>query len=209
MKLFTKALVVAVVVSCHLSLASATMIIDDITVGSIHTVYGGSLSEGGTGALNITQDGVVLILEMSDNSQQARTGVTFSLATFLRDDLSTPAGQAIADFSLDGTITITTASETLLTADIGAFDIVEAPPGSVYTLVGTGNFNVTGGSLAGQFGPNGAIIDITWALPSSIDNFSHGFTAESDVTLTPEPVTMTILGAGALVALKRKRRRNH
>ena len=206
MNLFTKALVVAVVVSCHLSLASATMI-DEIGAVSLDTVYGGSDKYGGTGVFSIEQDRIVLLVEMSDNTQKAFAGVHFLLETFLQNDRSTPAGQAIADFAR-GTITLTDSSGILLNADIGTFSIEEALNAPEYKLVGSGNFNVTGGTFDGQFGPNGVIFDITWEMPSNIDNFTSSFEAESDVTLTPEPVTMVLLVSGAFFAIKRRRRHN-
>ncbi|MBW1873345.1 MAG: PEP-CTERM sorting domain-containing protein [Deltaproteobacteria bacterium] len=201
MKLFTKALVVALVVSCHLPLASATMI-DEISVDSVDTVFGLSPSPG---VLTIYQNGVGLVLERSDNTQQTLPSVSFSLQTFLQADLSA-AGQAIADFA-GGTITITNNIGTLLTADIGAFTVEETLNLPFTLVIGSGDFTVTGGSLDGDFGPNGVIFDITWELDSNIDDFSQDFTAESDVTLTPEPATMILLGAGGLFAAKRRCRR--
>ena len=206
MNLFTKTLAVAVVVSCHLSLANATMI-DEISIDSIDTVYGGSPAYGGTGTLTIAQNQVALLMEMSDNTQDAIVGVDFELVTHLQIDKSV-AGEAIADF-FGGTITVTKAADILLTADIRTFNIEESLNASVYQLAGSGDFTVTGGTLAAQFGPKGVLFDITWELPSNIDDFSGSFTAESDVTLTPEPATMILLGAGAFLAIKRKRRQNH
>ena len=205
MKLLAKVLVVALVVSCHIPPASASMI-DEISVDSVDTVFGLSPAPG---ALTIAQNGVSLVLERSDNTQQTLSGVDFSLVTFLQADLSTTAGQAIADFA-GGTITITNTTETLLTADIAAFSVEETLHLPFSLVIGSGNFTVTGGSLAGEFGPHGVIFDITWELDSNIDDFSQGFTAESDVTLTraPEPATMILLatGAGAVFAAKRRRR---
>jgi hypothetical protein len=203
MNLFTKALVTTVVVSCHLSPAKASMI-DEISIDSVDTIYGGSIDNGGTGALTISQDRIVLLMEMADNSQDAIIGVDFELVTFLQTDKSI-AGEAIADF-FAGTITVTKATEVLLTADIGIFNIEESLYASVYQLAGSGDFTVTGGTLASQFGPKGVLFDITWELPSNIDNFQDGFTAESDVTLTPEPATMILLGSGALLAVNRRLR---
>jgi len=202
MKLFAKVLVVAAVVSCHLSLASATMI-DEISVDSVDTVFGLSPAPG---ALTIAQNGVNLVLEKPGNIQETLLGVDFSLVTFLQTDLSIPGGQAIADFT-GGTITITDASGTLMTANIGVFSVQETPYLPVSLVVGSGDFIVTGGSLSGDFGPNGRIFDITWELDSDIDDFSQGFTAESDVTLTtPEPATMILLAAGGLFAMRRRHR---
>ena len=200
MKLFTKAIVVALVVSCHLSLGNATMI-DEISVDSIDTVFG--LSPG-AGVLTIEQNGVDLVLEWSDNTQQTLPSVEFSLQTFLQTDLSA-GGQAIADFG-GGTITITNNTGILLTADIGTFTVEETLNLPFTLVIGSGNFTVTGGSLGGDFGPNGVIFDITWELDSNIDDFSQAFNAESNVTLTPEPATMILLAAGGLFAVKRRRR---
>ena len=205
MKLFTKALVVALVVSCHLSLTSAT-VIDEISVDSVDTFYSPPSTQPlAPGTLTIAQTGVNLVLERSDNSQQTLTGVDFSLVTYLVTDLST-GGQAIANFS-GGTISISDAADTLLTADIGAFSVEESVNLPFEVLIGSGDFLVTSGTMSSEFGPNGVIFDITWKPSTSVSDFSQAFTAESDVTLTPEPATMVLLGTGALFAVKRRRRR--
>jgi len=175
--------------------------IDEISVDSVDTVFGLSPSPG---VLTIEQNGVGLVLERSDNTQQTLPSVTFSLQTFLQADLSV-AGQAIASFT-GGTITITNNAGTLLTADIGTFTVEETLNLPFSLVIGSGDFIVTGGSLSGDFGPNGVIFDITWELDSNINDFSQAFTAESDVTLTPEPATMILLAAGGLFAVKRRRR---
>ena len=142
MKLFTKALIVALVVSCHLSPASATMI-DEISVDSVDTVFGLSPSPG---VLTIAQTGIDLVLERSDNTQQTITDADFSLVTVLQTDLSA-TGQAIADF-IGGTITITDASGTLLTANIGAFSAEESANLPFSLVAGSGDFT---GSLRCEF----------------------------------------------------------
>jgi len=160
MKLFTKAFVVALVVSCHLSLTSAT-VIDEISVDSVDTFYAPPVTQPpAPGTLTIAQTGVNLVIERSDNSQQALTGVDFSLVTYLLIDQST-GGQAIGDFS-GGTISISDATNTLLTADIGAFSVEESINLPFEVLVGSGDFLVTSGTLSSEFGPNGIIFDITW-----------------------------------------------
>jgi hypothetical protein len=216
MNLFTKALIVSVVVSCHLSLATANMI-DEMSVDSVDTTYGGDPNHGGTGTLKIAQTGVAMLLEYSDNTQGAMIGLDFSLLTSLTSDLSSTA-QTIADFN-GGTITITKGTDVLLLANIGNFTIEEALNTNEYHLTGSGDFNVSSGLLASLFGPAGVLFDITWALttPSgttnpdpdfTIKNFSTGFTAESDTTLTPEPATMVLLAAGGLLSMGRRRRHN-
>lgn len=200
MKLFTKVLVVALVVSCHLSLAGASMI-DEISVDSVDTVF--RLSPG-SGTLTIAQTGVNLLLERSDNTQQTITDVDFSLVTFLSSDNSS-GGQAMADFA-GGTISITDASGTLLTAHIDGFSVEEALNLPFSLVVGSGNFTVTGGYLSSEFGPSGVIFDVTWELDRNIDDFTQDFAAESDVTLTPEPATVILLAVGGLFVAKHRRR---
>ncbi len=202
MKLFTKALVVTLVVSCHLSLAGAT-VIEEITVDSVNTRFELLPSPG---VLTIAQTGVDLTIERSDDTQQTITDVDFILLTPLVADNSI-GGQAIADFA-GGTITITDATGVLLTADINAFSVEESLSLPFTVISGSGDFTVVTENLLGEFGPNGVIFDITWKLSKNIDSFvgSDGFTAESNVTLTPEPATMILLGTGALFAVKRRRR---
>jgi hypothetical protein len=203
MKLFVKAAVATLVVSCQLSLVNAA-VIDEISVDSVNTVFAPAPSPG---VLTIAQSGVELVLEMSDNTQQTISNVDFSLVTYLHvgGDKSS-GGQAIADFT-GGTINITNAGGTLLTANIGTFSVEESVNLPFSVLAGSGNFTVINEQLAGDFGPDGVIIDITWKLSTDIADFSsQGFTAESNVTLTPEPATIALLSTGAIFAIKRKRR---
>ncbi|MCP4376062.1 MAG: PEP-CTERM sorting domain-containing protein [bacterium] len=201
MKLFAKAAIAVLVVTCQLSLVNAS-VIDEISVDSVNTVFALSPAPG---VLTSTQNGVELVVERSDNTQQTISNVDFSLVTYLSSDNSS-AGQAIADFT-GGTITITNISGTLLTADIGSFSVEETINLPFSLLAGAGDFTVTGGQLASEFGPNGIIIDIIWQLSTDISDFSsQGFSAESDITLTPEPATMSLLAMGAIFAIKRRRR---
>ena len=153
MNSFAKTLVVALVVSCHLPLAGAAMI-DEISVDSVDTAFGIS---PGPGALTIAQAGVDLVLERSDNTQHTISGASFSLVTFLQTDQST-GGQAIADF-IGGTIVIRDALNVLLlSADIGVFSVQENTHLPNPLLTGSGNFTVTGGLYAPDFGPAGDIL---------------------------------------------------
>jgi len=200
MRLFSKVVTTAVIVFCGISSAGATLI-EEISVDSVDTVY--DLSPNAT--LTIAQNGVSLVIERTGNVQQTIADVDFSMITYLQTDLSTPAGQAIADFA-GGTITISDATSTLLTADIGVFTVEENVNLPFALVTGSGDFNVTGGSLSGEFGPAGVIFDVTWRLSQTIDDFSEPFTAESDVTLTPEPSTLLLLMVGGIFALRRRRK---
>ncbi len=73
-------------------------------------------------------------------------------------------------------------------------------------LTGSGTFATTGGSLAGDFGNEGYVVDIAFIL-GSIDSFGESFSAQSNVTLypIPEPATMSVLALGGLAILLRKR----
>jgi len=181
--------------------ASAAMI-DEIGVGSIDTVF-----DSDTGVLTISQAGIGLLLERDDNSQEVMTGVDFSLVTTLEEDNSTPQ-RAMATFD-GGTISISKDGTPLLTADITSFQVEEIPA-SIPFLIGWGDFLITGGTLSTEFGPAGVgdILDITWNLEPIIANFAADFTAESDVTLTPEPATLSLLGLGGMVILTQRKRRN-
>jgi len=176
--------------------------IDEIGVGSVDTIF-----DSETGVLDIAQAGIVLVLERSDNSQEFISDIDFSLETFLDEDRSTQQ-KAMADFS-GGTISISKEGQTLLSANIVDFQIEESLS-SIPFLIGWGDFVITGGTLATEFGPNGVgnILDITWNLDPIVSNFASDFEAESDVTLTPEPATMSLLGIGGVLILAHRRRRS-
>ncbi|MDP6433714.1 MAG: PEP-CTERM sorting domain-containing protein [Candidatus Scalindua sp.] len=76
-------------------------------------------------------------------------------------------------------------------------------------LGGVGQFQVTGGSLSGDFVPaTGEIVEITFqVVPASIDDFQQNFAFVSNLTLTPvpEPATICLLGLGGLALLRKRR----
>jgi len=194
--------------------ASATMI-EEISVDSIDTAFDAS-----TGILTMSQFGTVdLVIERVGNTQDSDviTGLDFILVTTMVNDASS-GEQAVASFA-GGTITIMDSNTHtfLFTADIGNFVITETifdpdPFPYAYTLlVGMGDFDVTGGTLAPDFAPAGIVIEIAWILGEELDSFDNSFNSESNVTLTPEipePATMSLLALGGLAVLARRRRRN-
>lgn len=190
--------------------ADATMI-QVVTATSIETTF--DPDDNGEATLTMAQSGVHLVYVMTDGSQGGFADVDFELKTTLDTDTSVD-GQAGGIFT-GGTITIKRPSETLLIADIGEVIITEGimlifnPPTMSFEalpiLSGAGGFEYVSGSL---FQGDGAIFDLTWAMDIGVSDFSTYFTAQSNITLTPEPGTIGLLTIGGLALLVRRKRRH-
>jgi len=141
-----------------------------------------------------------------DTSNSALSG-TFQLDLYRQTDLSS-GGIAQAAFLPGGTFTFKDAgSNNLLAGSVSAFNLIEVFNGSGM-LAGQGSFTVTGGSLQTAFGSTGNIVNISFFAPTAISDFSSmNFSAVSNFTVTsiPEPVTITIIGLGAMSVLKKRR----
>jgi len=137
-------------------------------------------------------------------------GVTFQLQTSLKEDLSGTSGVAEGLFE-GGSITLLSSTESpLLTGEISTVHLREVVDGGTFTtLAAEGVFTVTGGSLAGDFGNFGTIVDLIFEFdPGSMADLTQPFNGYSDITLSPipEPITSAILGLG-LVGLVTRRRK--
>ena len=111
----------------------------------------------------------------------------------------------------DGLLSITDAlGHTLLTGDVTMLSVEEVEVLGMSFLAGRGQFQVTGGELAGDFQETlGDIVQVSFDLsPTNIDGLSSPFTYVSNVTLTPvpEPGTLALLAIGAAAAVLRRRR---
>ncbi len=203
-------LIITVAVVCLCAPAGAA-VISEISVDSINTSY--TVASPMTDSeLKFEQSGVSVVLEWSNSVQQAISGATFSLVTYLKEDLSPnyAPGKAVAEFA-GGTIIIGDgAGGTYLEGDVTSMFLEELTvlPGTV--LGGHGFFDVTGGSWMSSIPwTQGDVFNITWVLSQTISDFSQSFGTvndESDLTLIPEPGTMALLAIGSVGMLRRRRR---
>lgn len=159
--------------------------------------------------------GVLTISDLADIVMEDNLGQStfddgfFQMIVSLFDDSSLD-DLASAEFRT-GTLTLKDSlDQDLLTGTVDQLLLTEVS-GLPDLVVGQGTFTVTGGSLESSFGADyGEIIQITFRMkPGGIVNFSSGFTAQTDITLTPipEPATLALLAMGALVLVSRKRNR--
>ena len=158
--------------------------------------------------------GVLAIADTVDIEVNAEWGKTYENAAFsmavplFKDDSND--GIAAGVFK-DGLLSITDAlGHTLLTGDVTMLSVEEVEVLGMSFLAGRGQFQVTGGELAGDFQETlGDIVQVSFDLsPTNIDGLSSPFTYVSNVTLTPvpEPGTLALLAIGAAAAVLRRRR---
>ena len=182
------------------------------TIVSINANFLGTDYDSGTGKLTVL-DNADIVVEYDDATQATYAAGLFDLAADLVLDFSA-GGLAMADFG-SGTLSIRDSlSNSLLTATGLTLTLTEVTDGGGL-LAGDGQFTVTGGTLDSAFGAfPGDIVQITFRLdPKDISSFTTspgftGFTALSNVSLTPtpEPATLGLLTFGAALFLVRRRK---
>jgi len=198
-------LTAAVLVVAHVSVVRAVQI-EEISVDSIDTTFTYVAVPITDSQLLIEQAGVNVVVEKAGNVQEHVSGAFFSLVTNLQADNSI-GGKAMADFQGGALIIKDALNVVLLSGDINQLGMEEntnLPQISI--LTGAGTFDVTGGTWASSFGTDGIIMDLTWMLGTNVPDFRSSFTAESDVTLIPEPSVLAILAFGGLALLRRKKK---
>ncbi|HPS56179.1 MAG TPA: PEP-CTERM sorting domain-containing protein [Sedimentisphaerales bacterium] len=193
-----KIIVLTAIIMLVASFAGATPI-ESINANYLLGIFTPTGGTYGLGALNVN-DTAQIVVEDIYNVQTTHPANAFMLNVSLYQDNSVGA---IADgLFANGTLVI----NSLLSADILPLQLTELYNNSGI-LAGIGTLQVTGGSLAADFGSLGDIVQITFSVtPSSINDFSQRFSGISNITLTPtpEPVTIMLLGLGGLVALRKR-----
>jgi len=138
-------------------------------------------------ALNITFDGI---------SSIPITSGSYSVGFYVNNSGIFTGGIVGNDLVISGTFTYnsTTYNGVLVQGEVTNFGFADFSDLAIFDFT----FNVTGGALAGFFGPTGGDIFL-----SEINNFtgefdvdSSGEKAKHDTTPVPEPGTMMLLGSG-------------
>lgn len=181
------------------------------TIASVNINYveGGFTASGGDFGKGVFSllDSADIVVEDTGGGQTTYIGGSFSLTTSLENDVST-SPIASGEFSGGSFSIVDNALSVLLQGDILFLNMTELYD-DLGILAGVGQFQVTSGSLSGDFLPaTGDIVQITFQIdPASIDDFTQNFIGNSNLTLTPvpEPATICLFGLGVL-GLVRKRR---
>jgi len=194
-----KALILSAIIMLAASIAGATPIAS-INANYLLGVFSPTGGAYNLGALSVN-DTAQIVVEDIYNIQTTYTANAFMLNVPLYADNS--VGVIADGLFMNGTLAI----NGLLSANILTLQLTELYNNSGI-LAGSGTLQVTGGSLAADFGSLGDLVQITFSVtPSSINDFSKGFTGISNITLTPvpEPATLIALGLGGLVALRKRK----
>jgi len=157
----------------------------------------------GSGILSI-DDTADIVVEYPDGSQYTYIGEAFLFDILLYDDLS--AGGIADSLFQDGSLMIGDSGDLFGATDIN-LRLTEFND-DFGILTGAGELQAVSGLLAVDFATPGKIVQITFSVtPSTIGDFSEGFTGISNITITPvpEPVTMCLLGLGGLMLRKKRR----
>lgn len=180
------------------SMAQAT------AIRSMSATNAGTAFVGGSGVLTMSGVGGINV-EYVDDTTTTYGSAQFSLNTTRTLDTSVGT-MASADFAGGSFSYEDSGGIILLSGSITSFSLKEFVDNSGM-FIGTGTFTVSGGTLQGDFGPSGSMVDISYSVkPSTIANFSTSFTGSSNMTVLPipEPATMMLL-IPAIFALKKRK----
>ena len=188
-----------VVFLCLVSVSWGT--IQSINVNYVDSVY------TATGGTLVLSDAADVVVEDTLGNQTAYTNGSFAMNTVLAADVSA-GGMASGQFAGGSLAFLDSGANTLLSGAVVSLNLVEVF-NNVGILAGEGQFQVTGGSLAGDFVlPLGNIVQITFQVsPATLSDLSKDFKGVSNLTITPvpEPVTIGLLTMGGLFLSRRKR----
>lgn len=176
------------------------------TVPTHFSTTGGDYGQG-----ILTLDAVRPLAVYYGETKVVIDNVTFHLTAHFLADLS--AGGVVMGTFDGGEVLLTDSlNNDLLIGQVQTLLIAEYV-NDVGMLTATGNFTVTGGSLASDFGPTGLIFDLVFQVePQALSDFSQPFDGLSNISLTPEaavpePATIAFLGIGlAGLVIRRKAR---
>jgi len=193
--------VIVLLASCSVSYAT----IRSINASDLDSGFLASGGDYGIGILTVV-DSANIVVEDTLGLQSTYAGGTLMMTTSLQSDLSV-GGITSGHFEGGNLSILDIGGQALLTGDVDHLELLEMFDGSGI-LVGTGQFDVTGGFLETDFGQTtGDIVQISFQIvPSTISDFSADFSGRTDITLIPEPSMVCLLGLGALGLLCRKRK---
>lgn len=188
-----------------IAMLTAAGIAQATAIRSMSATNAGTSFAGGAGILTMSGVGGINV-EYDDDAVSTYGSGQFSLNTTRTLDTSS-GGIASANFAGGSFSYKDSGSIVLLSGSITSFSLAEFVNGSGM-FVGSGYFTVTGGTLQGNFGPAGSMVDISYTVkPSAISNFSSNFTGSSNMTVLPipEPATMALLTLGGLSLIRKRK----
>ncbi|OHB59646.1 MAG: hypothetical protein A2Y12_18065 [Planctomycetes bacterium GWF2_42_9] len=188
MKKFSVICGVLMIAAC----ANAVTITSMTANNAVTTFASGVLSMTGTNGL----------IQYTANNSSV-TG-TFSLNVNMISDTSM-SGTASATFGAGSFSFKDGSNNTLLAGSFTSFNLAESFPGF---LSGNCSFTVTGGSLQGGFGNSGNLMGVTFTAPyGDVTNFQSNINGYSTMVAAsvPEPMTLGILGLGAMSILRKRK----
>lgn len=184
-------------------LAGCITTLNASTIQSVNINYVSGTFTAGAGQYNLGSldlaDNASIVIEDYGGQQTTIDDVSFIMQVSLFEDTSAN-GIAKALFT-DGSFDFTdTMGDSLLSANNLELVLGE-PLDDMGMLSGLGTFEVTGGTLANNFGTTaGQICHISFNVdPMAMSDFSEDFSCLSNITITPlpEPITVMFLGLGA------------
>jgi hypothetical protein len=199
MKMRKSIFVASVIVLSVMSVSWGT--IKSINVNGVDSTY-----TAGSGVLSLV-DAADVVVENTVGVQTTYVNGSFNMTTTLAADVSA-GGIASGQFVGGSLAFLDGGANVLLAGNILSLNLIEVF-NNIGLLAGNGQFQVTGGSLSGDFVyPTGDIVQISFNVFNGISDFAKDFDGDSNLSMTPivpEPVTIGLLSIGGLFLIRRKR----